>query len=129
MNPQGTNKDLSEKSGDKVAVVGSRSFTDYQLMEKTLDAVGPISTIISGGANGADMMAERYAREHGISISIHLPDWKKYGRAAGVIRNKDIIAECDRCVAFWDGSSHGTANDIELCRKLDKPCEVIRFDK
>lgn len=112
---------------NKIAVVGSRTFDDYPLLKDQLDAIGNISLIISGGAAGADSLAERYAQEYGIPTSIHLPDWKKYGRAAGLVRNKDIIAECDRCVAFWDGTSRGTAHDIELCKKLGKPYKVIYY--
>lgn len=119
-----------ETKGNKVAVVGSRSFTDYEKLNKTLSdyhAKTGITLVVSGGAAGADSMAERFARENNISTSIHKPDWKKYGRAAGFIRNKDIIAECDVCFAFWDGSSRGTANDIELCNKMNKPCYIINF--
>lgn len=119
-----------ETIGNKVAVVGSRSFTDYSLLVRTLSSFHSskgISLIVSGGAAGADSMAERFAKENNIQTSIHKPDWKKYGRAAGFIRNKDIIAECDVCFAFWDGSSRGTANDIELCNKMNKPCYIINF--
>ena len=118
------------ETGNKVAVVGSRTFNNYELLYKTLSvyhATTGISLIISGGAAGADTMAERFAKENNIPTSIHKPDWKKYGRSAGIIRNKDIIAECDVCFAYWDGTSHGTANDIELCRKLDKICYIINF--
>ena len=116
--------------GKKVAVVGSRTFSNFDLLVKTLleyHASTGIALIVSGGAAGADSMAEKFAKIHGIPTSIHLPDWKKYGRAAGIIRNKDIIAECDVCFAFWDGSSRGTKNDIELCNKLNKTCHIIKF--
>lgn len=116
--------------GKKVAVVGSRTFSNFDLLVKTLleyHASTGIALIVSGGAAGADSMAERFAKENNIPTSIHKPDWKKYGRAAGFIRNKDIIAECDVCFAFWDGSSRGTANDIELCNKMNKPCYIINF--
>lgn len=119
-----------QETGSKVAVVGSRSFTDYSLLERTLSSFhssNGIALIVSGGAAGADSMAEHFAKENNIPTSIHKPDWKKYGRSAGVIRNKDIIAECDVCFAFWDGLSRGTANDIELCRKMNKHCHIIKF--
>ena len=62
-------------------------------------------------------MAELYAREKGIKLTIFPADWEKYGKSAGMIRNKDIINNCDVCVAFWDGISKGTKNSISLAQK------------
>jgi hypothetical protein len=46
----------------KTAVIGSRRFNDYALLQQTLDTY-TISQIISGGAKGADTLAEQYAKE------------------------------------------------------------------
>ena len=64
-----------------------------------------IDTIVSGGAFGADALAEHYAKWKRLKYKIHRPDWKKYGKLAGFIRNKLIINDCDILVAFWDGTS------------------------
>lgn len=40
----------------KVAVVGSRSFNDYKMLSKELNKYD-ITTIVSGGAIGADTLA------------------------------------------------------------------------
>ena len=104
-----------------VAIIGSRSFTDYERAERFLAEQNiDISRIISGGAKGADAIAERYASEHGISITVYLADWTRYGRGAGMIRNNLIIADADVVIAFWDGDSKGTKNSIELAHKADK---------
>ena len=70
--------------------------------------------IVSGGCHlGADNFAERIAKEHGIPIIIHYPDWKKYGRSAGFVRNKEIAADADiliACVA--KDRKGGTENTI-----------------
>lgn len=114
----------------KIAVVGSRTFTDYAILENWILshlAVESISMVISGGASGADMLAEQFAQTHGIQTEIFLPDWKKYGRSAAVVRNRDIISNCDICFAFWDGLSRGTKNDIELCQRYSKTVYIYRF--
>jgi len=54
----------------KVIVAGSRSFRDYEVLCKVLDEM-EITTIISGGARGADKLGERYAKERGISEEYH----------------------------------------------------------
>ena len=82
---------------------------------------------MSGGAKGADALGERYAEIHNIPTKIYYADWKKFGRRAGPIRNVDIINRCDVCVAFWDGQSHGTKHDIDLCREQHKLCIIFNY--
>lgn len=110
----------------KIAVVGSRSFTDYSKLVNVLNGVSP-SLIISGGADGADQLAERYARENNIPVQIFLPDWNQYGRAAGPIRNKLIVENADLVIAFWDGSSPGTRSSINLANSMNKDCRIIQY--
>ena len=98
-----------------VAVVGSRTFNDYPLLCETLDAFlaqFDKVALISGGARGADQLAERYALEHSILIQVLKPDWS-VGRHAGLLRNADIVKACDHMVAFQRENSRGTANSIE----------------
>ena len=113
-----------ERSGmKKVAVVGSRSFSDRKLLNKVLDGIGPFH-LISGGAKGADSMAEVYADAHDYPKTIFLPEWEKYGRSAGFRRNYLIIQEADEVIAFWDGASKGTKHSIELAQKLGKKMDI-----
>jgi len=112
----------------KIAIIGSRTFEDYVLLCNTLNPYKDrITTIISGGARGADKLAEKYAKENSINTTIFLPDWEKNGKAAGFIRNKLIINECDTCLAFWDGVSKGTKHSIDLCINQNKPYKIINF--
>lgn len=113
----------------KIAIVGSRSFSDYEALSSYIQSkceelyIIPCM-IISGGAKGTDLLAQRYAQEHNIPINVFSPDWKQFGRAAGIIRNRDIIESCDICFAFWDGASRGTKHDIDYCARVNKPCYV-----
>lgn len=112
----------------KLAVVGSRTFKDYELLEEAIIEIEKkhISTIISGGAKGADSLAARFANEWNIPLIECLPEWKKYGKSAGLKRNFDIVSQCDYLIAFWDGKSKGTKHSIELAVELKKPHHVIR---
>lgn len=116
----------------KIAIVGSRTFCDYQRLKDFIDTkcaeLGwePVE-VVSGGAKGADALGETYAREKNIPTTIFKPEWGKYGRSAGFKRNKDIIDRCDVCFAFWDGESRGTKHDIDLCKQAGKPCEICLF--
>lgn len=116
----------------KIAIVGSRTFNDYNLLKSFIDSklvsmeLSPLC-IISGGAKGADSLGERYAEEYHIEKTIFIAEWDKYGKSAGFRRNVDIIKACDVCFAFWDGQSKGTKHDIELCEQMDKLCIVCRY--
>lgn len=110
----------------KVSVIGSRSFTNYELLTSILDRID-ITLLISGGANGADKLGERYANERGIPTKIFYPDWEKHGRKAGFIRNSDIINESEYVVAFWDGQSLGTKDSIRKAEKENKKILIINF--
>ena len=112
----------------KIAVVGSRNFTHKVILENELDSIkNQIELIISGGAVGADTLAENWAKENKIQTLIIKPNWKTYGRSAGVVRNKQIIESCDYCYAFWDCKSKGTEFSINYCIKISKEIKVIKF--
>lgn len=110
----------------RVAVVGSRSFNDYKLLCDVVSKYD-ISLIISGGAKGADTLAERYADERQIKKEIILPNYDKYGRGAPLIRNKEIVNKADFVIAFWDGKSRGTKFVIDYCKTVNKRYEVIYY--
>ena len=74
-----------------LAVVGSREFNNYKLLKDKLNSIENISKIVSGGAFGADKLAELYAEEYNIETNIIKPNWSTYGKSAGAIRNKEII--------------------------------------
>lgn len=110
----------------KLAIVGSRTFNDYVLVRETLKDF-EIEEIVSGGAKGADRLAERYARDFGFPTKIFLPDWEGQGKAAGFIRNKEIVDYSDGVIAFWDKKSKGTKNSIDLATQQNKLLKVIHF--
>lgn len=106
----------------KVAVIGSRScevdIAEY-LPEDTTE-------IISGGAMGIDSCAKMYAKAHGIKYTEFLPDYKKNGRQAPILRNIEIVDYADLVLAFWDGESSGTKFVIGRCIKTGKKIRVFR---
>jgi len=103
----------------KIAVIGSRSFDDYEHLRRVLEAWLP-AQIISGGAKGADTLAHRLAQEESLPITVIKPDWKQFGRAAGPIRNRAIVDAADMVIAFWDGQSRGTESTLEYARSKQK---------
>ena len=112
----------------KLAIIGSRNFTNYKLLQEILEQYKPkITLVVSGAAKGADSLGEKWALENNIQSLIFPADWNQYGKRAGFIRNEDIIKNCDCCVAFWDGESKGTKHSLSLCKKYNKPYEIVQI--
>lgn len=115
----------------KVVVAGGRDFTDYELLCRKLNHLLSNQTdvkIVCGEARGADSLGKRYANEYGYEVLSFPADWDRYGKSAGIRRNKEMAEVADALVAFWDGKSRGTANMIRTMRAMDKPVRVVRYD-
>ena len=128
-----------------IAIVGSRDFEDYELLKfqllkyinKRLDSIvipgEPYRradldvNIVSGGARGADTLAEKFANEFGLKKMIFKPDWNMYGKSAGFIRNRKIVENCDVLFAFQVNKSRGTQHSIDLARELKKEVYVYEI--
>ena len=105
----------------KVAVVGSRSIFKTDIGMYISDG----DEIVSGGAIGIDSCAAEYAKNNGLKLTVFLPQYERYGRAAPIARNKKIVDYSDKVIAFWDGKSKGTLSVIKYAEKAGKPCEII----
>lgn len=77
--------------------------------------------IIDGGALGPDSWANEWAKDNQVETKIILPEYKKFGKKAPLIRDEQMVKLCDEVIAFWDGESHGTKYTISLAKKLNLP--------
>lgn len=111
----------------KVAIVGSRKASDELLMRcwEYVESLSLDTIIISGGAVGIDEQAENCAFVRGMKTIILKPDWKQYGKAAGMIRNQHIVDMADEIAAFWDGKSKGTQNTIQRAQRAGKKVTIF----
>ena len=104
----------------RTIVAGSRSITDYNTVLEAMYKSGFIFTeVVSGTARGVDKLGELIALDFGIPIVRFIPNWDKYGRAAGHIRNAEMAEYADALVAVWDGYSAGTKSMINIANKLN----------
>lgn len=114
-------------------IVGSRNFDNFELLKEELDKIiadYDKTIIISGGAKGADYLAELYADRNHLGKIIMKADWNKYGKSAGYVRNREMhkfISEKKNrlCVAFWDGKSKGTTHSFDLANIYNNPIKII----
>lgn len=118
----------------KLLVCGSRTITNVSWIFSEIEKYISESNlqysdihIIEGSAKGVDKIAKQFADDRNIPV-IEMPaDWKSYGRAAGPIRNEQMVRLCDQCLILWDGKSRGTKNDIDLCDKYNKSNKIVIY--
>lgn len=98
-----------------------------------VDSLSPETVVVSGTEPvpekeptwGVDEVAIDHARKRGLETKVWPANWTKYGKPAGFIRNKDIVADSESVAAFWDGKSNGTKNSIDLTRTARKPLLIV----
>lgn len=112
----------------RVAIVGSRTFQNLQLVRDYVRDLPNDTIVVSGGARGVDRTAEDEAQKRGLKTAIFLAAWDEFGKVAGLLRNSDIVKNCDRLVAFHRQGSRGTADSIAKARAAGKPVEVYVED-
>lgn len=109
----------------KLLIAGSRDIDDFELDEYI---PGEVDLIITGGARGIDSLAEEYADKKKISKLILRPDYKRYGKAAPIIRNKTMIEIADTVIIVWNGRSTGTKFTVDYAKKLNKNVVLIKVE-
>lgn len=110
----------------RVAIVGSRDYPNLDEVREYVMSLPDDTIVITGGARGVDQTAELAARARGLTVVVHEAEWQKYGKAAGPMRNKVVVEDCDRLVAFWDEVTPGTKNAISQASKSGKLDKVFR---
>lgn len=122
----------------RVIIAGSREMADYKAARKAIDEVfseiggGAPVCVVSGHCRGADILGERYAREHGLELAVFPAEWNRFGRRAGFIRNTQMAEFASEegsegaLIAFWDGESRGTKMMIGIAEK--KGIDTYVFD-
>lgn len=85
--------------------------------EKVIDSCPwEITEIVSGTAQGADTLGEKYAYQKSIPVKKFPALWGKYGLKAGPIRNGEMATYADACIVIWDGESRGSFNMIKQAK-------------
>jgi hypothetical protein len=117
----------------KILVCGGRDYNNYSKVNEILSLIceennlktEPDSfgnylytpTIIHGAAKGADSLADQWAVANWTKLEVYPAKWSKWGKAAGYMRNKQMLEEGkpDLVVAFPGGK--GTAMMVKIAKE------------
>lgn len=128
-----------QKVRSRIIVCGGRHFDDYPRLTAEINGVVQSlglqmneMEIISGHCAGTDQLGERYAEEHEVDCKVFPAEWKKYGRAAGPIRNSQMIDYAAESVmpvvvAFVSPKSKGTMDTVNKARKKGFKVFIIPY--
>jgi hypothetical protein len=104
----------------KVALItGDRNWTDKRLIQEWLKRLD-ITAVIEGGARGADALAGQSASELGIEVAEVPADWDKHGRAAGPIRNAEMLKLNPDIVLAFHGNLRESKGTKDMVRRANK---------
>jgi hypothetical protein len=117
----------------RILVCGDRNWTDYDMIAEALFQEAFVKfqdvTVIEGEARGADSLAARAAVDLALKVERYPAQWKKYGKAAGAIRNQQMLDEGrpDLVLAFHDDIEHskGTKDMVRRARLAGIETRVI----
>ena len=117
-------------SEQRILVCGSRTWSDMEALRTVLDPRPDDGVVlIHGGARGADRLAGEYAAGRGWPVEVYPADWNRHGKAAGPIRNKQMLDEGHptEVIAFTDKplyESRGTADMVRRATRAGIPVFV-----
>src|SRR3990167_4869356 len=97
----------------KLVIAGSRTINDYSsfdIHQICCSLPKYPDVVLCGMAKGADMMGWQFAHDYMIDCEEYPALWNPHGKQAGMIRNRIMAQRGDALLAFWDGSSRGTAD-------------------
>lgn len=113
----------------RVIVCGSRGWTDRERIADRLADLSGDSIVLHGAAKGADRIAAQEAQKLGLVVVPYPAEWEKYGKRAGHLRNRLMaMTGADLCIAFWDGSSRGTSDMMEIAAEFAIPIDCQHRD-
>ncbi len=123
----------------RILICGGRTQLNYDDVEKCVSEVLQENQltdieVVSGCCKGVDLLGEEFAHKHNQPVAQFPAEWKKYGRGAGIIRNKQMLEyiasfENSLVIAFWNGTSKGTGYTVTQAKKMGIRVYIYHYDE
>lgn len=112
----------------RLLICGDRNWRGGDVIREIIKQYNPL-VIIEGEARGADTLARLAGETLGITVLRFPADWEKYGRAAGPIRNSQMLKEGNPDVVigfhYKIDESKGTRDMLTRAKKAGKPTFIF----
>jgi len=112
----------------RVLICGDRNWGDADVIHRWIGLnVTPVSVVIHGGARGADRMAGRGAVLWGHTVIVFPALWDVHGRAAGYIRNQQMLDEGQpELVVYFHSNLEGSRGTKDMVARATKAGIPVR---
>lgn len=108
----------------KILICGDRNWSGGDIIREIIKQF-KATEIIEGEAKGADTLARLAGEVLGIPVKRFPADWQQYGRAAGPIRNSQMLKEGNPDIVigfhYKINESKGTKDMLTRAKKAGKP--------
>lgn len=115
----------------KILVCGSRDWVNWRMIRRVLEKQPKDTEILHGACRGADLLAAQTAVFLGLKVRAFHADWRRWGYAAGPIRNRLMLDEApDKVFAFHENlaDSRGTVDCVGEAARRGIPVFVWGLD-
>ena len=111
----------------RILICGDRDYKDWMQVRDYLDTISRTAIIIHGGAKGADSIAGNLATYLNMKVIKYPADWDKYGKAAGILRNQQMLNEGhpDLVVYFHKDLENSKGTKDMVTRAVDNKIKTI----
>jgi hypothetical protein len=113
--------------GTRFFIGGSRTFSDRFAVAERLSQLPWDAIVLTSPTYGASAAVRDVVLDQGLQMEVWTAQVDRFPtrEAAYFARDEEMIRSADRVIAFWDGSSSGTAHELEYARQIGKPVELL----
>ena len=111
----------------RILICGDRNYKDWLRIQDYLNTISRTTIIIHGGARGADSLAGNLATSLKMKVIKFPAEWDKYGKAAGVLRNQQMLDDGhpDLVVYFHKDLENSKGTKDMVTRAVDNKIKTI----
>jgi hypothetical protein len=117
---------VNPKHGPRIFIGGSRTFSDRTAIANRISQLPRDTIVLTSRTHGAAAAVRDAVQHLGLQMEVWTArlDWFPTRELAYFARDEEMIRSADRVIAFWDGSTSGTAHELEYARQIGKPMEL-----
>lgn len=120
-------RQADKDTGMKLIIAGTRTIPESQAARLISKAAHHWElwpdVVLSGESGGVDSAAKKLCGcwERRVEYRGFPADWETHGKAAGPIRNGEMVKEGDALLLIWNGKSPGSKNILNQALKAGLP--------